>query len=113
MIVVDKMINDVVNHKRIEIETTNHNQVNLFLNIIDTLPFESEQTYTHTTVDSIRIAKYTNTNKTLYGVFPIYENAVKNIIETESLTALKQLLFQLIYNDMIKKNYKVVKNNWV
>jgi len=100
MTAVDQIMNDINNNKFITIEPTN-NQYYLFKNIIEPFHFKKDEMNVLTVFDSIIIMIHDD--KT-YSILFVYHDEVYDVFKTIGLS-VKQILFQLVYNNMIKKEY--------
>ena len=102
MTAVDQIMNDINNNKFITIEPTN-NQYYLFKNIIEPFHFKKDEMNVLTVFDSIIIMIHDD--KT-YSILFVYHDEVYDVFKTIGLS-VKQILFQLVYNNMIKKEYTI------
>ena len=102
MTAVDQIMNDINNNKFITIEPTN-NQYYLFKNIIEPFQFKKDEMNVLTVFDSIIIMIHDD--KT-YSILFVYHDEVYDVFKTIGLS-VKQILFQLVYNNMIKKEYTI------
>jgi len=102
MTAVNQMMNDIINTQCITIDTIN-NRYHVFKNMIEPFYFKKDDMNVLTIIDMIHIMIHDDES---YSILFLYHKAIYDVFQMIA-SSMKPFLFQLVYNNMIKKEYTI------